>query len=84
MGIIGKVGESIFSPCFKVTSGKGGDVSPFLLVYVASSPVNLAEKALLLFLLLLPVLAFSTVTPDVSVLRNDLDQIGYQDTLNCP
>ena len=40
------------SPCFSLTSGNGGEISPFLFAKVASSPVNLAEKALLTLLLL--------------------------------
>ena len=52
--ILGNDGESILSPWFSLTSGKGGDTSPFLLAKVASSPTNLTEKALLLFGLLFP------------------------------
>ena len=42
------------SPCFSFTSENGGEISPFLFAKVASSPVNLAEKALLMILLLFP------------------------------
>ena len=46
----GKVSQSSLSPFFNFNSGKGGDISPFLLIYVESSPVNLTENARLLFI----------------------------------